>query len=144
MDEHGDDAIRSVFRETKVIAVIRASANPKRPSFYIADFLRQNGYEVFAINPGLAGKVLHGNPVYANLSEIPSTIKVDMVDIFRQTDLIPDIVDDAMEHLPHLRTIWMQLGLSHSLAALKASEAGLTVVQDRCPKIELPRLYPNG
>lgn len=129
---------------TKAIAVIHASANPKRPSYYIADFLRHKGFEVYAVNPGLAGKILHGNPVFATLSDIPKSIKIDMVDIFRQPQLIPDIVDEALEHLPHLRTVWMQLGLRHEQSAEKAREAGLTVIQDRCPKIEVPRLFSHN
>ena len=92
------------------------------------------------MNPGHAGQTILGETVYATLSDIPAEAGIDMVDIFRQSDAVPAIVDEAMAALPGLRTIWMQLGVSHPAAAAKAQAAGLTVVQNRCPAIDFPRV----
>ncbi|MBC7139451.1 MAG: CoA-binding protein [Defluviimonas sp.] len=136
-----DSFLRDTLQSTRVIAVVGFSPDPARPSHSVARYLRQMGYRVIPVNPGQAGKTLLGETVVARLSDIPTDVPVDMVDIFRRSDAVPEVVDEAMAALPHLRTIWMQLGVAHAGAAEKARAAGLAVVEDRCPRIEIPRLF---
>lgn len=133
-----DDQLRAILQRTKVIALVGASANPARPSHQVAQYLIDQGYRVIPVNPGLAGQHLLGETVHATLADVPDD--VDMVDIFRQSDAVPGVVDAALARWPDLQTIWMQLGIRHEGAAATAHARGVDVVQDRCPKIELPRL----
>jgi predicted CoA-binding protein len=94
---------------------------------------------VIPVNPGHAGQMILDEQVHASLSDIPADIPVDMVDIFRRADAVPGIVDQALAHLPGLRTIWMQLGIRDPASAERARARGITVIEDRCPKIEFPR-----
>lgn len=135
-----DAEIRKILTETRVVAVVGYSANPDRPSHYVAAFLKSRGMRVIPVNPGLAGHTQLGERVYGALSEIPPEIGVEMVDIFRRSEAVPEIVSEALTHLPNLKVIWMQLGVSHSEAAATAAACGVTVVEDRCPKIEAARL----
>ena len=139
--EPTDDLLRKILRSTKIIACVGVSQNPVRPSYYVARYLSLKGFRVIGVNPGLAGQKLFGETVYGSLQEIPDTIRVDMVDIFRRSDAVPPIVDEALDHLPHLRTVWMQIGIIHAEAAAKAEAKGLTVIQNKCPKIEYQRLF---
>ena len=132
--------IKEILTEAKVIAVVGISANPARPSYGVAAFLQARGYRIIPVNPGLAGQELLGEGVYADLAAIPAEIAVDMVDIFRRSEAVPEVVDAALAHLPALRTIWMQLGVMHEGAAAQARARGVRVVMDRCPKIDYPRL----
>ncbi|MBD3786099.1 MAG: CoA-binding protein [Sphingomonadales bacterium] len=132
--------IKAILTEAKVIAVVGISANPARPSYEVAAFLQGRGYRIIPVNPGLAGQELLGEGVYADLAAIPAEIAVDMVDIFRRSEAVPEVVAAALAHLPALRTIWMQLGVVHEGAAAQARARGVKVVMDRCPKIEYPRL----
>ncbi|MEI4470616.1 CoA-binding protein [Frigidibacter sp. MR17.24] len=136
-----DAFIRDTLHTTRVIAVVGASADPDRPSHYVARYLQEQGYRVIPVNPGAAGQQILGEPVFASLAEIPAEAAVDMVDIFRRPEAVPAIVDEAMAALPGLRTIWMQIGITHPAAAAKARAAGLGVVENRCPRIEIPRLF---
>lgn len=138
--EPDDAAIADILRTTRVIAVVGFSANPLRPSHGVAEFLQRVGYRVIPVNPGLAGSRQLGETVWPDLASIPPDARVDMVDIFRQSDAVPGIVDEALASLPQLRTIWMQIGVVHPDAAARARGAGLRVVMNRCPKIEYPRL----
>jgi predicted CoA-binding protein len=113
--------------------------NEVRPSFYVARYLSLKGFTVIPVNPGHAGKQLFGQTVRATLSDI--TEDVDMVDIFRRSEAVPPIVDEALEAFPSLRTIWMQIGVEHVEAAAKAEARGVDVVMNRCPKIEYQRLF---
>ena len=131
-----DEIIARVLRETRTIALIGASKNPMRPSHEVMAYLQGRGYRVIPVNPGLAGQILLGETVRAGLSEIEEP--VDMVDIFRRSEAVPPVVDDAIAK--GARTVWMQLGVRHDAAAAKAEAAGLTVVMERCPAIEIPRL----
>ncbi len=134
-----DDAtIGTALRRAKTVAVVGASANPARPSHFVARFLQERGYRVIPVNPGLAGQELLGEPVYPDLAAIPDA--VDMVDIFRRPEEVPAIVAAALERWPELQTIWMQIGVRHPEAAARARAQGVAVVEDRCPKIEIPRL----
>ncbi|SUB01543.1 acetyl coenzyme A synthetase (ADP forming), alpha domain [Pannonibacter phragmitetus] len=137
-----DSLIRQILEETKTIAIIGASANADRPVHHVMEFLIDQGFEVYPVNPGLAGKELLGRTVYASLTDIP--VPVDMVDIFRASDAVPAIVTEALALASHPKVIWMQLGIEHPQAAAEAEAAGLTVIMNRCPKIEHPRLFPAG
>lgn len=137
-----DDAeLKAILTSTRVIACVGVSPNPVRPSHYVARYLRLRGYRVIPVNPGHAGETLFGEEVRARLADIPPDIPVDMVDIFRRSEHVPPIVEEAIAHLPHLRTIWMQIGVENAEAAARARAHGLRVVQNRCPKIEYQRLF---
>lgn len=136
---YSDDLLRSILTRTRRIAVVGVSMNPVRPSYYVARYLDLKGFEVVPVNPGHAGQMLFGREVRATLSDIEGA--VDMVDIFRRSEAVPPIVDEALERFADLQTIWMQIGVSHAEAAAKAEARGVTVVQNRCPKIEYQRLY---
>lgn len=134
-----DTEIAHIARTVKTIAVVGFSANPDRPSWGVARYLQSQGYRVIPVNPGLAGQMQLDEMVYADLAAIPADAQVDMVDIFRRSDAVGAVVDEALETLPDLKVIWMQLGVIDEAAAQRAKEKGLTVVMDRCPKIEFPR-----
>jgi uncharacterized protein len=133
-----DDDLRRILTTTKVVALIGWSPNVDRPSHRVAAFLASKGYRVIPVNPGQVGKMVNGEMVRAGLSDI--TEDVDMVDIFRRSEEVGAVVDEALRALPGLKTIWMQLGVEDNLAATKAREAGVAVVMNRCPAIEIPRL----
>lgn len=136
-----DIALKSILQRAQVIAIVGVSPNQVRPSFYVARYLKLKGYRIVPINPGHAGKEILGEMTYASLRDIPADIPVDMVDIFRRSEHVPPIVDEAIEALPALRTIWMQLGVEHEGAAKTARAKGIEVVMNRCPKIEYQRLF---
>ena len=131
-----DKDIARVLTETHTIALVGASDRPDRPSHRVLKFLLDRGYEAYPVNPKLAGQQLLGRTVYARLSEIPTDI--DMIDVFRQPQFLPGIVQEAIE--AGANTIWTQLGVVNADAAAAAEQAGIEVVMDRCPAIELPRL----
>ena len=134
-----DAFLTDILNRTKVVAVVGVSTNPVRPSYYVARYLGLKGYTVIPVNPVCAGGQLFGQMIRADLSEIDEPI--DMVDIFRRSEHVPAIVDEALEHLPNLKTVWMQIGVEHAEATAKAEAIGLDVVQNRCPKIEYQRLF---
>lgn len=131
-----DDHIRDVLTRVRAIAVVGASPKPERPSHDVMTFLQARGYRILPINPGQAGREILGETVYANLASAPKP--VDMVDIFRRSDSVGPVVDEAIAI--GARVIWMQIGVVDKHAAERAREAGLTVVMNRCPKIEIARL----
>lgn len=135
-----DAQIREILQNTRVIAMVGASANPARPSFGVMRFLLGKGHRVIPVNPGLAGQALQGQTVYASLKDIPKDADVDMVDVFRASDAVLPIVEQALADLPGLRTIWLQLGVENAEAAALAQANSITMVQNRCPAIEYPRL----
>lgn len=137
--EYSHAYLKKLLQRARRIAVVGVSMNPVRPSYYVARYLHLKGYTVIPVNPGHEGKVLFGQKVHADLKSVEDP--VDMVDIFRRSEAVPGIVDEALEHLPHLQTIWMQIGVQHDDAAAKAEVRGIDVVQDRCPKIEYQRLF---
>ena len=136
-----DSDLRRILTETKVIACVGVSPNPVRPSHYVARYLALKGFRVIPVNPGHAGTEMFGETVVADLAEIPGDVPVDMVDIFRRSEHVPPVVEAALAHLPGLRTVWMQIGVENEAAAEAARAKGLTVVQNRCPKIEYQRLF---
>ncbi|EEX08027.1 CoA-binding domain protein [Ruegeria lacuscaerulensis ITI-1157] len=139
MSSYSDEYLRSILQRTRVIAVVGVSMNPVRPSYYVARYLSLKGYKVIPVNPGHAGASLFGQTVRASLSEISEP--VDMVDIFRRSEAVPPIVDEALAAFPDLRTIWMQIGVENAEAAAVAQARGVDVVMNRCPKIEYQRLF---
>ena len=140
MEEHYSDAhLRDILKRTKNIAVVGVSPNPQRPSYFVARYLGLKGFNVISVNPGHAGKELFGSTIRASLAEIEEPI--DMVDIFRRSDAVPPIVDEAIERFADLKTIWMQIGVTHPEAAGKARAKGIDVIMNRCPKIEYQRLF---
>lgn len=141
MTDYSDDFLRRVLTTTKVVAVAGISSNPVRPSYFVARYMQLRGYRVIPVNPGHVGETLFGEPVYASLADIPADIPVDMVDVFRRSEQVGPVVDEALAHLPHLRTIWMQIGVQNPEAAARAEARGITVIQNRCPKIEYQRLF---
>ncbi len=137
-----DQEIKHILQHTRTIAVVGASNNPERASYQVMMALAARGYDVIAVNPGLAGKIIEHIPVVSSLKDIDQPI--DMVDIFRNSAAAGEVVEDALA-LPVLpKTIWMQLGVIHEPAAMKARQRGVSVVMDRCPKIELARLGIHG
>lgn len=136
---YSDDYLRTILKRTKTVAVVGVSANQIRPSFYVARYLKLKGYRVIPINPGLAGQTLLGETVYSDVSQVP--FDIDMVDIFRRSEAVPEIVDASLARWPDLQTIWMQIGVEHPQATAIAEERGVDVIQDRCPKIEYQRLF---
>ncbi len=136
---YNDQHLRGVLRGVKTIAMVGASPDWNRPSYFAMKYLQGKGYRVIPINPKAAGQEILGEQAYANLSDVPEP--VDMVDIFRKSDAAPGIVDDALAMEPRPGVIWMQLGVRNDAAAEKAEAHGLTVVMNRCPKIEYARLF---
>ncbi|KIC30324.1 CoA-binding protein [Leisingera sp. ANG-M6] len=139
MTDYSDEHLKKVLQRAKTVAVVGVSMNPVRPSYYVARYLGLKGYRVIPVNPGHAGKMLFEEAVRSSLSDID--LPVDMVDIFRRSEAVPPIVDEALEAFPKLQTIWMQIGVEHTEAAAKAEARGVTVIQNRCPKIEYQRLF---
>lgn len=138
MQPASDTTLFNVLTDTRVIALVGFSANPARPSHGVARFLVRKGYRVIPVNPGLAGQLFEGETIRASLADCPPD--VDMVDIFRRSEEVGGVVDDSLAYLPNLRTIWMQLGVFDPDAATRAASRGVTVIWDKCPAIEHPRL----
>ncbi len=135
-DSYADDYISGILRETRTIAMIGASPNWNRPSYFAMKYLQSKGYRVIPVNPAAAGQEILGEKVFADLAEIGTP--VDMVDIFRNAEAAGPIVDAAIAH--GAKIVWMQLGVRNDAAAARAEAAGLKVVMNRCPKIEFGRL----
>ena len=138
---YSDDLLKKTLQSTKTVACVGVSTNPVRPSYFVARYLTLKGFTVIPVNPGYAGQTLFGQIILPDLTSIPPTRNVDMVDIFRRSDAVPKIVEEALAVLPKLKTIWMQIGVEHAEATALAESAGVTVIQNRCPKIEYQRLF---
>ncbi|KJS19804.1 MAG: CoA-binding protein [Hoeflea sp. BRH_c9] len=137
-DHYDNSYIAGILQSVRTVAMVGASANEVRPSFFVMKYLLAKGYDVIPVNPGQAGKPILGQMTYARLSDIP--VAIDMIDIFRASDAVPGIVDEVLALDPLPKVIWMQLTVRHDEAALRAEAAGLKVVMNRCPKIEYARL----
>jgi predicted CoA-binding protein len=135
-ESYSDDYIRQIFARVKIIAMVGASPRPDRPSYRVMRFLQSKGFRVIPVNPQAAGELINGEKVRASLSEIAEPI--DMVDIFRRSELVAPVVDEAIAK--GTKVIWMQLDVRDDKAAAKAEAAGIAVVMNRCPAIEIPRL----
>lgn len=137
-DRYDNGYIADILKDTKTIALLGASPNPDRPSNSVMRFLLSKGYQVFPVNPGQAGKQIHGQTVYGSLSDVPQP--VDMVDVFRAAEYLDGVVEEAMSLPQKPKVIWGQLSVRDDEAAAKAEAAGIKVVMNRCPAIEYPRL----
>ncbi len=133
-----DTEIKDILTKTRVIALVGWSPKPDRASHSVAKFLTAKGFRVIPVNPGQVGQMVAGEAVRASLADIDEP--VDMVDIFRRSEEVLPVVQQALAHLSGLQTVWMQLGVEHAEAAALARARGVTVVQNRCPAIEMPRL----
>ncbi|MET0747525.1 MAG: CoA-binding protein [Rhizobium sp.] len=137
-DRYDDSYIADILHSVKTIALVGASPNAARPSNGVMGYLLGKGYHVIPVNPGLAGKQILGQPVYGTLADIPEP--VDMVDVFRAPEFLGAVVEDALALPAKPQVIWSQLDIRDDAAAEKAEAAGLKVVMNRCPAIEIPRL----
>ena len=135
-----DQDIATLLNSVQRIAVLGVSANIDRPSHRVFRFLLAAGYDVIPVNPLLTGQELLGRPVFESLRQLPGT--VDMVDVFRDSRFLPDITNDVISL--QIRALWTQLGVTHADAERAAVTAGLNLVVDRCPAIEIPRLQQLG
>ena len=133
---YADAKLRRILASVRTIAMVGASTNWNRPSYFVMKYLQGKGYRVVPVNPTAAGRELLGEQVYASLRDIPE--KIDMVDIFRASDQVPPIVEDAIAI--GAKVVWMQLGVRNDEAAARAEAAGIEVIMNRCPKIEFGRL----
>jgi len=130
-----DSLIDHIFETVRTIAVVGFSNNPSRPSHYVAVYLQGHGYRIVPVNPGLEGQEILGETVYKDLASIP--FPVDMVDIFRTSEAAGAVTDEAIAI--GAKVVWMQQGVINEEAARRAEAAGLSVVMDRCSKMELGR-----
>ena len=135
-DTYNDDYIRTILDTNKTVAMVGASSRNSRPSYFVLKYLLQKGFNVIPVNPREAGNEILGQHVYATLADVP--VPVDMVDIFRNSEAADALVDEAIAI--NAKTVWMQLTVRHDDAAIRAENAGLAVVMNRCPKIEYARL----
>ncbi|MDQ1229412.1 CoA-binding protein [Sphingomonas sp. SORGH_AS_0879] len=131
-----DEDIRALLQEARTIALVGASDRPDRPSYGVMKRLQDHGYRVIPVNPQITGEHVHGEFVFRDLGQLGDPI--DIVDIFRRSDAVGPIVDEAIA--VGAKAVWMQLGVVNEEAAARAEAAGLKVVMNRCPAIELPRL----
>ena len=138
-ETYSDAFLKDVLKRTRRVAVVGVSMNPVRPSYYVARYLSLKGFTVIPVNPGHAGERLFGQTVVGHLSDIEGD--VDMIDIFRRSEHVTPIVEEALERFPMLRTVWMQIGVENEEAAAMARARGVDVVMNRCPKIEYQRLF---
>ncbi len=137
-DSYPDETIRRILLSVKTIAMVGASDNPARPSYLVFKYLLGRGFRVIPVNPGKAGATFLGQTFVARLADI--TEPVDMIDVFRPSEAVAGVIDEALALRPLPKVIWMQLTVRDDAAAAKAEAAGLTVIMNRCPKIEFGRL----
>lgn len=137
-DRYDDSYVRAILNDVKTIAMVGASPQTVRPSYFAFKYLAQRGYDMIPVNPGHVGKSLLDKPFFASIGAIGQPI--DMIDIFRSSDHVMPLVDEALALTPLPKVIWMQLGVRNDAAAAKAEAAGMRVVMNRCPKIEYGRL----
>jgi uncharacterized protein len=137
-DSYSDTYIRGILNTVKTIAMVGASVNEIRPSYFAFKYLLERGFHMIPVNPGHAGKELLGQRIYARLADVPEPI--DMVDIFRPSEYALGIVQEALNLNPRPQVIWMQVGIRNDEAAALAEANGIKVVMNRCPKIEYGRL----
>jgi predicted CoA-binding protein len=139
-----DELVRRAFAETSTIAVVGASSNPARASHYVMAFLQARGWRTIPINPNEVGQTINGERVYGELGEIP--VPVQLIDVFRNSAAAGAVVDEAIALKKRLgiRFVWMQLGVRDDTAAKRGEIAGLAVIMNRCPKIEIPRLFGSA
>ncbi|MCB1508614.1 MAG: CoA-binding protein, partial [Hyphomicrobiaceae bacterium] len=132
-DHYSDHAIRSILNGVKRIAMVGASANTVRPSYFALKYLMERGYDMRPVNPGQAGGSVLGLEWYARLADVPGPI--DMVDVFRGVDALPGVLDEVLALDPLPRVLWLQLGIRDDAIAARAEAHGIEVIMNRCPKI---------
>ena len=137
IDEYSEKYIKEVLKEVKTIAVVGASSNHERDSYKVMESLIKNGYQIFPVNPNEQGNLILGQLCYSDLSSIPE--KIDMVDVFRAKDALIGVTKEAIQI--EAKVLWTQLGVVHEEASELAKSAGLKVIMNRCPKIELEKQY---
>lgn len=134
-----DDTLARLLKGIRIVAVVGVSPNPVRPSYFVARYLGLKGMRVIPVNPGHAGEQLLGATVVANVSDLPQ--EVDTLDIFRRSEHVAPLVRAALDHLPGLRLVWLQIGVTSDEARALCAARGVAFVQNRCPKIEYQRLF---
>ncbi|MCT7375820.1 CoA-binding protein [Chelativorans salis] len=137
-DTYDNSYIAGILNSVKSVAIVGASANDVRPSFFVTKYLIDKGYQVHPINPGQAGKEIAGTMTFASLADLPGP--VDMVDIFRSSSAVPGLTDQILAMDPLPKVVWMQLTVRDDASAARLEEKGIKVVMNRCPKIEYGRL----
>jgi predicted CoA-binding protein len=135
-DNYPDSYLRDILTSVRTIAVVGASPRRERPSHGVMAYLQRRGYRAIPVNPNAAGGKINGETCYARLADVPEPI--DMVDVFRRTEMAGGVVDEAIA--AGAKVVWMQLGVRDDDAAARAESHGLEVVMNRCPAIEIPRL----
>ena len=135
-----DATLRGILSEIRVMAMVGASGDWKRPSFFAMKYLQRRGYRVIPVNPGRAGTEILGETVYASLADVP--VPIDMVDVFRSSEAALGVAEEAaaLAEEKQIKVLWLQLGIRNDAAAEIAQAAGIQVIMDRCPKIEFARL----
>jgi uncharacterized protein len=137
-DNYPPDYLRNILNSVRTVALVGASNNPVRPSFFVLKYLIDKGYELYPVNPGLAGKEILGRPVFADLKSVP--VALDMVDVFRNSEAALAVTREALALDPLPKVIWMQLSVRNDEAARLAEARGIAVVMNRCPKMEYGKL----
>ena len=135
-DNYPDPYLRDILTSVRTIAIVGASPRRERPSHGVMAYLQRHGYRAIPVNPNAVGTTINGETVYAKLADVPEPI--DMVDVFRQSEMAGGVVDEAIA--AGAKVVWMQLGVSDDDAAARAEAQGLKVIMNRCPAIEIPRL----
>ncbi len=137
---YSDATLRGILSEIRVMTMVGASGDWKRPSFFAMKYLQRRGYRVIPINPGRAGTEILGETVYASLADVP--VPIDMVDVFRSSEAALGVAEEAVALVEEkqIKVLWLQLGIRNDAAAEIAEAAGIQVIMDRCPKIEFARL----
>ena len=138
-DAPDDATLRRILQAIRVVGVVGVSPNPVRPSYFVARYLGLKGMKVIPINPGHAGETLLGATVVAGVADLPA--EVDTLDVFRRSEHVAPIVREALDHLPGLRLVWLQIGVVSDEARAMCAERGVDFIQNRCPKIEYQRLF---
>ncbi len=138
---YSDGQLRGILRSVRTIAMVGISPRWNRPSFFAMKYLQTKGYRVIPVNPGAAGQAILGETCYAALAEVPG--QIDMVDVFRDAEAAGAVIDEAiaLRHDKGIQVVWLQLGIRNDTAAARGIAAGLTMIMDRCPKIEYGRLH---
>ncbi len=136
-DSYTDDFLRALLLRVRSVAIVGFSASPVKASYFVAKYLRDKGYTVYPVNPTIAGQEVLGLPVHASVKDLPQA--PDMVDIFRNAEAAAGVTDEAIA--VGAKVVWMQIGVRNDAAAQRAEAAGMTVVMNRCPKIEYQRLF---